>query len=693
MLLVKGDKNSDLKQNAKYCFCCLLIVISWSFGSMRLNAQTETDLRQWAGEVAEMYAADTEQEDLSFLIEDLLDLVRDPLNLNTADREELERIFFLSDLQIEHILFKRYVNGPFHSIFELQAVEGLSMTTIRQMEPLVWLGPEEPVIRPFRVWGDLFVRSELILEKAAGYIGDGEEPAAFKGDRFRHYLRAEAQTSRQWSAGFIAEKDPGEPMFGSHISGVDLMTGYLRYEEPRGILREAVAGQFSMSAGQGLVVQSGMPARKSSMATTIRNRGPGFRPSLSASEYGGLRGGYLTLAKGAFELTPFFSVKQQSGRLQTDSAGNVWLTSLRKDGLFRTETELSQRHNVTEQVGGAKITYKSRRFTLDAGHLFYHLSEPLMPDSQAYNQFYFRGRENQNSWFSYVYTPRNLLLFGEVALNDLEHPAFWNGLVCEVAPGMALALGHRLFPLRYNAPLAGPLSESSSFAGESGFYVGIEWQLPGRMEVSSYLDRYRFEWLKYGIDAPSGGFDWLLQVQRSFSGGQKLLVRYRYREKPVNQMEEGLENSLARQIHNQIKAQYRYNLTGKWQLTSLAEWHFVGEEEVNHRGLLLAQDLRLVTLQEKLTLTCRYALFDTDDYSARIYAYEPDVLYKFLVPAYSGKGSRYLLLINYKMTPALHFWLRAARWVYDGRNEIGTGYNRIEGNTKTEVRFQIRKKF
>ncbi len=693
MFLVKDDKKRDLEQNAKYCFSCLLMVIWWSLGSTRLYAQTETDLRQWATEVAEMYAADTEQEDLSFLIEDLLDLTRDPLNLNTADREELERIFFLSDLQIEHILFKRYVNGPFHSMFELQAVEGLPVATIRQMEPLVWLGPEEPEMKPFRVWGDVFARSELTLEKAAGYVGDGDEPPVFKGDRFRHYLRVEAQTTRQWSAGFIAEKDPGEPMFGGYISGVDLMTGYLRYEAPRGVLREVVAGQYSMSAGQGLVVQSGMAARKSSMATTIRNRGPGFRPSLSASEYGGLRGGYFTLAMGAVELTPFLSVKQQSGRLQTDSAGNEWLTSLRKDGLFRTETELSQRHNVTEQAGGARITYKSRRFTLEAGHLYYHLSKPLMPDSQAYNQFYFRGTENQNSWFSYVYTPRNLLLFGEVALNNLGHPAFWNGVVLEVAPGMALALGHRLIPVQYNAPLAGPLSESSSFAGESGFYAGIEWQLPGRVEVSSYLDSYRFKWLKYAIDGPSEGFDWLMQIQRSFGGGQKLLVRYRYREKPVNQPEGGLENSLAQRVHNQIKAQYRYNPTGKWQLTSLAEWHFVEEEEANYRGLLLAQDLRLVTLKDKLTLTCRYALFDTNDYNARIYAYEPDVLYKFLVPAYSGKGSRYLLLINYKMTPGLHFWLRAARWVYDGRSEIGTGHNRVAGNTKTEVRFQMRIKF
>jgi hypothetical protein len=662
-------------------------------GGQILTAQYEPDLRQWASDLAELYASDTEQEDLSFLVEDLLSLTRSPINLNTARREDLERIFFLSDIQIENILFKRYVNGPFYSIYELQTVEGLPQETIRQMEPIIFLGSPVDKKQPWKMWGDIFLRSGLQLEKALGYEAVEKEGAVFKGDRFKHYLRIEAQTNRPFSAGFIAEKDPGEPIFNNYLHGVDLTTGYLRYQPKTGWLREAVVGQYSMAAGQGLVVRSGMPARKSAMVTSIRNRGPSFRPSLSASESTGLRGGYFTMGKGSVEMTPFISLRHQSARIQSDSTGQEWITSIRKDGLHRTEAELNQRHNVTEMVAGSRITYRNRWLTLEAGHLYYHLNKPLIPASELYNQFYFRGKTNQNTWVSYTMATHGILLFGEMALDEFSHPATWNGLAWEAAPGLSLALGFRSFPKKYQAPLAGPLSESSSFAGEQGLYVGMEWQLPGRWVVASYFDRYQFNWLKYQLNGPSNGFDWLLQVQKKMSGGQNLLARYRHRQKPGNGTSQTPEMNLGTIAHDQLKLQYTYNPEENWQSATLAEWHLVNNPEGHFRGMLLAQDFRMMALKKKLTVTCRYALFDANHFDARLYAYEPEVLYQFSVPAYSGTGSRYLLLINYKLKPAWHLWVRAARWVYSDREESGSGYNLIPTNTKTEVTLQTRIKF
>ncbi len=62
-------------------------------------------------------------------------------------------------------------------------------------------------------------------------------------------------------------------------------------------------------------------------------------------------------------------------------------------------------------------------------------------------------------------------------------------------------------------------------------------------------------------------------------------------------------------------------------------------------GYLLSQNLVFKLPIRHLSLTVLYALFDTDSYDERIYAYESDVLYGYSVPSYYGKGIRFLAVI------------------------------------------------
>ena len=666
-----------------------LVFFCGVYSPMHCLAQSEENIRQWAEEVADIYAGEMDTEDLSPLLEELTTLAMDPLNINTVDREGLEGVFFLSDMQIENILYRRYVSGPFRSVYELQTVEGLPVSVIRLLEPVVYFGDTDEKDAPWRVWGDWFMRSEYQQERARGFQPDENNETPFAGSPFKLYSRTSINTNKGLSAGVIAENDPGEPMFSKGTKGLDLMTGYVHYENQDHWLREAAAGQYRMSSGQGLVVQSGMPQRKSSLTTSIRNRRSSFRPSLSASESSGMLGGYATLGLGSFEISPFISMKYRDGRMQQDSC----LSSIRDDGLHRTLTEREQRHNAKEQVRGLRARFNSRILNVEAGHLLYGIDPPLCPEQKVYNRFDFRGEEMRNSWISYLMSIKGVLAFGEVAFNHFDSsPALWNGLIWGAAPGFSLALGHRHIPLKYRAPLAGPLSESSRFAGESGFYAGMEWEVGSGFVFSSYIDRYRFGWLRYRTDAPSRGFDWLARIEKEFKEDTRLRIRYRHREKPVNDGSGRYEPPIRQNVYDQIKAQYRYSLS-QWQFTTLGQWHFVATDEGRERGNLLAQDIRWATSNEKLTLTARYALFNTTDYEARLYAYEPHVLYMFSVPAFSGRGSRYLLLCNYKLKKYLHLWLRAARLHYEDRETVSSGYNEIDSNKKTVFTVQLRLKF
>jgi hypothetical protein len=165
-----------------YCIAVFLFMVVHCYG------QDQDELLQWADEIADNYSGEIENANLTALIEDMLSLARNPININSAGRAELERIFFLSDLQIENILFKRYVNGPFYSIYELQAVEGLPVSTIKMLQPVVFLGEanqkEKP---PFRVWGDAFFRGEYQIERAKGFKPNEDDSIPFEGDPLKLY--------------------------------------------------------------------------------------------------------------------------------------------------------------------------------------------------------------------------------------------------------------------------------------------------------------------------------------------------------------------------------------------------------------------------------------------------------------------------------------------------------------------------
>ncbi|NVK85354.1 MAG: helix-hairpin-helix domain-containing protein, partial [Cytophagia bacterium] len=94
----------------------------------------------------------------------------------------------------------------------------------------------------------------------------------------------------------------------------------------------------------------------------------------------------------------------------------------------------------------------------------------------------------------------------------------------------------------------------------------------------------------------------------------------------------------------------------------------------------------------KFVFSGRIAIFDTEGAKNRQYAYERDVLYSFSIPAYSGEGIRNYLLIQYKLNRKIDVWARIARTTFYDRDEIGTGLETIDGDQRTDVKFQIRYK-
>jgi hypothetical protein len=88
-----------------------------------------------------------------------------------------------------------------------------------------------------------------------------------------------------------------------------------------------------------------------------------------------------------------------------------------------------------------------------------------------------------------------------------------------------------------------------------------------------------------------------------------------------------------------------------------------------------------------------YAIFDTDNYDTRIYAFENDVLYGYSSPAYYYKGSRINCVVKYRISRSIDVWVKYGQTFYSNKNVVSSGLTQINGNSKSEVKLQVRFKF
>lgn len=141
---------------------------------------------------------------------------------------------------------------------------------------------------------------------------------------------------------------------------------------------------------------------------------------------------------------------------------------------------------------------------------------------------------------------------------------------------------------------------------------------------------------------------------------------------------------------NQMLANFQFKATNTLSLKSRIQYSTFDFENIKTDGFAIMQDAVLDI--GNLTISGRIALFDTEGQENRQYAYERDVLYAFSIPAYSGRGIRNYLLFSYRVNRQIDIWCRIARTTFYDRDQIGTGLETIDGNKRTDVKFQMRYK-
>jgi hypothetical protein len=649
-----------------------------------------------------------EEVDFAELLEELEILRMQPLNLNTARADDLRRLFILNDIQINNLLNHISMFGNLISIFELQAVDGFDLETIQAIQPFVTV-TEDPRRRHFSLddmmregRSQYFLRYQRLFEEQRGFSDIDPEDleanpnARYLGSPYRLYTRYRFTYYQNVSVGFTAEKDPGEEFFrGSQPHGFDFYSAHL-YLRDFGRLRALSVGDFQVQFGQGLTLWSGLAFGKSADAVNVKKNGLGLRPYTSVDENNFLRGIGATGGIGNFELTAFFSSKGRDANVlewDTISQEAMIITSLQQTGLHRTPRELENKNAVQETLFGANLAYRSRSLSLGLTAYRMELGAEFRRNLSFYNQFDFNDRTNTNFGADYNYIVRNFNFFGEAAMSENGGYAFLNGLMMSLDPSLSVSIVHRRFSKDYQSLFARAFSENTRVVNENGLYIGMNLRLSNAWRLSAYADHFSFPWMKFRTYMPSQGYDYLVQLNYRPSRNAEIYARYRIKNKPLNSRETVPIRYLEDVVRQNYRLHFAYRISPSFQLRNrveLIDFRFGQQEE---KGYLVYQDIIYRHLASPWALTFRYALFDTDGFDSRIYAYENDVLYAFSFPFYSDKGSRVYLLARYRLNRNIDLQARLAQTLYTNRDVIGSGLDEIQGNTRTEVKAQMRVRF
>ena len=368
------------------CGLLLLLTLATSRNSFAQIDELKTSvIEQRIEEIAN--SLDEGQElDYTNLFEDLAYFFEHPLNLNTAEIDELRELYILTDIQIANLQKHITRYGSLRSIYELQAIEDFDLPTIRI---LTWFTTVEPVLslQNFSMsefWRDathdLFIRYKRNLQLDEGFTPDPETGVPdYAGSPNYIYSRYRLNYKKSFRAGFTLEKDAGESL----EKGPDFYSAHAMYSGQTW-LKRLVVGDYQALFGQGLTCWNGLAFGKSPFISNVKRNGIGLRPYSSVQEANFFRGAGLTIGKKAIELTAFFSDKRVDGNAD-ESADSVLtddefiVSSLPLGGLHRTESEIANKNLVREKVYGANVKYSHRLFSVGITGLQTEIDATLLP--------------------------------------------------------------------------------------------------------------------------------------------------------------------------------------------------------------------------------------------------------------------------------------------------------------------------
>jgi hypothetical protein len=383
-----------------------------------------------------------------------------------------------------------------------------------------------------------------------------------------------------------------------------------------------------------------------------------------------------------------------TAQIASDTAESFedFASSIINNGFHRTELEASRRLNTREFGIGGSLQYRKPGMQLGVNAVHYELERPLIRQNQPYNNFQFSGKSVTGISGEYAYTHKNVHLFGEVAMNPGGGTAMVHGLIANVDRNVDVSMLYRKIDKDYHTLYGNAFTESTTPINETGMFLGVTSRPWRNIRVDAYFDVFKFPWLRFRVDRPSVGHEYLLQFTWKPNKQVEVYARYRSETRSLNYSEvTGNFRNTADIPRQNWRTQISYRVSQSVTLRARAEamWYdkFGKEKE---QGFMVFSDFFYRPWMKPYQFNARLQYFETDGYNSRIFAFENDVLYSFSIPPLFGKGFRWYTNLNYDITRKITVWFRLARSVFPEQTSVGSGLDMIPTNHRTDFRAQVR---
>lgn len=652
-------------------------------------SQQTIPVDKWKEYVEDLADESLDEARLETLYADLSYLSEHPMDLNEVTRDQLSRLPFLSDRQIEQILRYRKRVERFVSLYELKGIEDMDFQTIQLVLPFVYVGEKSVDKIPFTVknllkYGsnELLFRYDQCFQQKKGY---GSYPDSvlqkypnrkYLGEPFYVSIRYSYNFEDRLQMGFVGEKDAGEPFWSEMHKGFDYYSFHFLLKE-YGVLKTLAIGDYKVSFGQGLVISNDFSPSRSALVSQAERRNNGFRRHYSTNEQDFFRGVATTLTWKDWDASLFYSYRKLDGAVDKDT-----FPTIKTDGLHRLSRDWEKRKKVGMQTLGGNVRFARSDVHIGLTALHYSFGGlTLYPQEKPYNRFAFRGKSNFNIGVDYMLKNRWGKLYGETAISGNGAMATLNALRLAPVSYLSLLILYRYYDRRYQAFFGNAFAQNSSVQNEQGVYLGFQWTPFGYWKISAYADFYRFPWLKYQVDYPSVGREYMAQLDYAWNASCSTYLRYKCKEKD----EDGKQQRL--------RWQASYVLASAWHLRTSADGIFSDYGGDNQMGYSLSQSIGWKPSTIPFRFDTYVAWFSTDGYASRISSYEKNILYAFYMPSFYGKGFRFALSFHWDITRYLSLSAKLGHTYYKDRDKIGTDTEEIAGNQKTDLSALFRWKF
>lgn len=592
------------------------------------------------------------------LIDELTSFYANPIAINQIKANEILTLPILTHNQAIELMKYRETYGKILSLEELKLIPGFDSLTVHQLAQVITLEVTNSSTSYLkRLFSDPKQKIELKwsqnLTPPLGYhpLADtltNKYAGYYQGVAASRRLRYSLSSKGGLSIGFTAENDPGESFdFKKNRTGFDFLTGYIQVAGTR-IVKRIIAGDYTLSLGQGLVAWTGFAFQKGGFDDHVWRRSKTIKPYTSGDGNPFLRGAAIELGIKRISLALYGSTRSLDGINYNDDTLSYPVISESAGGLHRTESERDKKGIVNQLVYGGDLVYQIGAGSIGISALRTEYSTPSSPNSGLYRLFSQTRQYNSNYSIHYLLIGKKTTLFGEAAISNNRGVALLFGVTIITPFDGSVNLIYRAYNLYYCAPLGNGFGENSNNNNEKGLFLSWTFKPQPKIQITLSTDIFKTDWISYRTDFPSNGSEQIVRLHWQPQKNIGLALRLRCESKHQNSSTPTQEilaepNSIKR---SSISSHFDYKQSANLSFSTKLEWKVCQLGTKSKEGTSISQSISYCISNIWMTFTTM--LFTSPSYEVRSSLSEPEIQGSFSIPGTVGEGFRNSLLVKWK---------------------------------------------